>query len=174
MKMMSTADLDNIQLPDMAACLTGQLGAPAKPLLGQQQQSLHLVRGYAYVGIPQGIEIQANLSEDPRRILPGGFYVLRHAPVPAVLGEPAMISNPVIEGRLSLARSLELEASAYFLGLREYFAAGTPRWLSDLPDTVTAAEIPELVMDQIELEVFALTDVFGPGETAALLRAAQK
>ena len=35
----------------------------------------------------------------------------------------------------------------------------------------TAAEIPELVMDQAELELFKLTDTFGPGENAALLRA---
>ncbi len=76
------------------------------------------------------------LEIEPARILPGGFHVLRHAPVPAVLGEPAMISNPVIEGRLSLARSLELEARAYFLGLLDYFAAGTPRWMTDLPDTL--------------------------------------
>lgn len=33
-----------------------------------------------------------------------------------------------------------------------------------------AAEIPDLVMDQAELEVFNLTDTFGPGESAALLR----
>ncbi|MEZ4388484.1 MAG: N-acetylmuramoyl-L-alanine amidase [Candidatus Krumholzibacteriia bacterium] len=72
----------------------------------------------------------------PARILPGGFHVLRESPVPAVLGEPAMISNPVIAGRLSLARSLELEARAYFLGLRDYFAAGSPRWLTAVPDTL--------------------------------------
>ncbi|MBD3222398.1 hypothetical protein GF314_14280 [bacterium] len=81
----------------------------------------------------------------PARILPGGFHVLRHAPVPAVLGEPAMISNPVIEGRLSLARSLELEARAYFLGLLDYFAAGTPRWVTDLPDTLTHDPGPALI-----------------------------
>ncbi len=68
--------------------------------------------------------------------------MLRNATVPAILGEPAMISNPVIEGRLSLARSLELEASAYFLGLREYFAAGTPRWRTSLPDTVDVGRDP--------------------------------
>ena len=35
----------------------------------------------------------------------------------------------------------------------------------------SATEIPDLVMDQAELEVFKLTDTFGPGEGAALLRA---
>jgi N-acetylmuramoyl-L-alanine amidase len=84
------------------------------------------------------------LEIEPARILPGGFHVLRHAPVPAVLGEPAMISNPVIEGRLGLARSLELEAQAYFLGLRDYFAAGSPRWATDLPDTLVVDETSQL------------------------------
>jgi N-acetylmuramoyl-L-alanine amidase len=80
------------------------------------------------------------LEIEPARILPGGFHVLRRATVPAVLGEPAMLSNPVMEGRLSLARSLELEATAYFLGLCDYFAGGTPRWASDLPDTLTVGD----------------------------------
>lgn len=85
------------------------------------------------------------LEIEPARILPGGFHVLRNSPVPAVLGEPAMISNPVMEGRLSLARSLELEARAYFLGLRDYFAAGSPRWLTEHPDTLdVAGEVQEL------------------------------
>jgi len=84
------------------------------------------------------------LEISPAKILPGGFYVLRHAPVPAVLGEPAMLSNPVIEGRLSMARSLELEARAYFLGLRDYFAGGTPRWETAVPDTVSTWPSPRL------------------------------
>ena len=58
-----------------------------------------------------------NLEISPAKILPGNFHVLRKATVPAVLGEPAMISHPVIEGRLSLAASHRLEAEAYFLGL---------------------------------------------------------
>ncbi len=69
-----------------------------------------------------------NLEITPAKILPGNFHVLRKATVPAVLGEPAMISNPVMEGRLSLASSHELEAKAYFLGLLDYFSAGQPRW----------------------------------------------
>lgn len=85
------------------------------------------------------------LEIEPARILPGGFYVLRNSPVPAVLGEPAMISNPVMEGRLTLARSLELEARAYFLGLRDYFAAGSPTWSSESPDSMlVATEAQEL------------------------------
>jgi len=80
------------------------------------------------------------LEIEPARIMPGGFYVLRNSPVPAVLGEPAMISNPVMEGRLTLARSLELEARAYFLGLRDYFAAGSPTWLTEHPDSLLVTE----------------------------------
>ena len=53
-----------------------------------------------------------NLEISPAKILPGNFHVLRNATVPAVLGEPAMISNPVIEGRLKQAASQRLEAEA--------------------------------------------------------------
>jgi N-acetylmuramoyl-L-alanine amidase len=78
-----------------------------------------------------------NLEITPAKILPGNFHVLRNATVPAVLGEPAMISNPVIEGRLGLAASQRLEAEAYFLGLLDYFSQGSPRWAG--PDTVRIA-----------------------------------
>jgi N-acetylmuramoyl-L-alanine amidase len=85
------------------------------------------------------------LEIHPAKIMPGNFHVLRNAPVPAVLGEPAMISNPVIEGRLSLARSQELEAQAYFLGLLEYFAGGTPRFVHLYVDPVVIGEGSRLV-----------------------------
>lgn len=72
-----------------------------------------------------------NLGIAPAKILPGNFAVLRGAPadVPAVLGEPSMLSNPHVEARLTTAPKLELEARAYFLGLMDYFAGGTPRWV---------------------------------------------
>jgi len=69
-----------------------------------------------------------NLGITPARILPGNFYVLRHSTCPAVLGEPAMLSNPAVERRLSLAEKQQLEARAYFLGLLDYFRGGTPAW----------------------------------------------
>ena len=81
-----------------------------------------------------------NLEIYPAKILPGNFHVLRNATVPAVLGEPAMLSHPVIEGRLSLAASQELEAVAYFLGLLDYFAGGTPCWSGAALDTVVVAD----------------------------------
>ncbi len=77
-----------------------------------------------------------NLEISPAKILPGNFHVLRKATVPAVLGEPAMISHPVIEGRLSLASSHRLEAEAYFLGLLDYFSQGAPNWSGAGQDTV--------------------------------------
>ncbi len=79
-----------------------------------------------------------NLEIRPAKILPGNFHVLRNATVPAVLGEPAMISHPVMEHRLSLASSQKLEAEAYFLGLLDYFQAGTPRWIG--PEIVLPAD----------------------------------
>jgi N-acetylmuramoyl-L-alanine amidase len=81
-----------------------------------------------------------NLEISPAKILPGNFHVLRNATVPAVLGEPAMISHPVIEGRLSLAASQRLEAEAYFLGLLDYFSQGSPYWAGAPIDTLVIAE----------------------------------
>ena len=80
----------------------------------------------------------SNLGIQPARILPGNFYVLRHSPCPAVLGEPAMLSNPRVERRLSLAAKQALEARAYFLGLLDYFRGGTPAWS---PPRVTADRV---------------------------------
>lgn len=81
-----------------------------------------------------------NLEISPAKILPGNFHVLRNATVPAVLGEPAMISHPVMEGRLSLAASQRLEAEAYFLGLLDYFSQGRPRWAGAPVDTIMVEE----------------------------------
>ena len=114
------------------------------PTINETQTYYPLDRDGADLDLARAIHrrLVVALAIAPAQILPGNFYVLRHASVPAVLGEPAMLSHPVIERRLGLARSLELEASAYFLGLRDYFAAGTPRWLSALPDTIDLAARP--------------------------------
>ncbi len=88
-----------------------------------------------------------NLNISPAKIMAGNFHVLRNSPVPAVLGEPSMLSNPEIEKRLSLAAKQELEAQAYFLGLLEYFAKGTPRFVSAHGDTLGACAAPVWVFD---------------------------
>ncbi len=77
-----------------------------------------------------------NLGIRPASIRPGNFHVLRNSTVPAVLGEPAMISHPVMAQRLSLAASQRLEAEAYFLGLLDYFTGGLPAWSGAATDTV--------------------------------------
>jgi N-acetylmuramoyl-L-alanine amidase len=130
---------DSLQ-PDVFLSIHHNSTAERDPTINETQTYYPLGRDGADLDLARAIHRQLVLALEiePARILPGGFHVLRHAPMPAVLGEPAMISNPVIEGRLTLARSLELEAAAYFLGLREYFAAGTPRWWTDLPDTLLA------------------------------------
>jgi N-acetylmuramoyl-L-alanine amidase len=78
-----------------------------------------------------------NLGIASARILPGNFYVLRNCSAVAVLGEPSMISHPGVEEKLKLAAKQELEAKAYFLGLREYFALGTPSWVVVTPGSPT-------------------------------------
>ncbi len=126
-------------LPDVFLSIHHNSTAQRDPDINETQTYYPLGRDGADLDLARAVHRQLvrALEIEPAKILPGGFHVLRNAPVPAVLGEPAMISNPVIEGRLSLARSLELEASAYFLGLRDYFATGMPHWVTDLPDTLT-------------------------------------
>jgi N-acetylmuramoyl-L-alanine amidase len=68
-----------------------------------------------------------NLGIQEARLLPGNYYVLRHAPTAAVLGEASYLSNPQVESRLELAEKQRLEAEAYFLGLLDYFRKGAPR-----------------------------------------------
>ncbi len=97
--------------------------------LGDEGASLDLARSIHR-------HLVLNLEITPAKILPGNFHVLREATVPAVLGEPSMISNPVMEGRLSLAASHDLEAKAYFLGLLDYFSLGQPRWSGAAHDTL--------------------------------------
>ena len=105
-----------------------------------------------------------NLQITPARILPGNFHVLRNATVPAVLGEPAMLSNPVMAGRLSLAASQRLEAEAYFLGLVDYFRQGAPGWAKTCGDTVAwPADAAEMAMSW----VFTPDRRLAPGDTAS-------
>ncbi|MCP4290372.1 MAG: N-acetylmuramoyl-L-alanine amidase, partial [bacterium] len=108
--------------------------------LGDEGASLDLARSIHR-------HLVLNLEISPAKILPGNFHVLRNTTVPAVLGEPAMLSHPVMENRLSMAASQELEAQAYFLGLLDYFSLGQPQWLSCFPDTLTidsSEDLPSL------------------------------
>jgi len=108
------------------------------------------------------------LRISPARILAGNFHVLRAATAPAVLGEPSMLSNPDVEARLAEPRFRQLEADAYFQGLREYFADGVPSWtvLSDttlqtvehvawrfVPDRVAPGNAPGLDPASVALRV---------------------
>jgi len=106
--------------------------ASADPSINETQTYYPLGDGGASLDLARAIHrhLVMNLNISPAKIMPGNFHVLRHATVPAVLGEPAMISNPVMAGRLSQAASLELEAEAYFLGILDYFASGTPAFSS--------------------------------------------
>lgn len=101
--------------------------------LGDEGASLDLARSIHR-------HLVRNLEISPARILPGNFHVLRNATVPAVLGEPSMLSHPVMEDRLSLAASQRLEAQAYFLGLLDYFADGTPHWAGAAVDTLVLGD----------------------------------
>lgn len=128
---------DSIQ-PDVFVSIHHNSTASADPTVNETQTYYPLGDDGASLDLAQAIHrhLVRNLEIRPARILPGNFRVLREATVPAVLGEPAMISHPVMEGRLAQAAAQRLEAEAYFLGLLDYFAGGDPRWIPAQADTV--------------------------------------
>ncbi|HEY9855132.1 MAG TPA: N-acetylmuramoyl-L-alanine amidase [Stenomitos sp.] len=68
-----------------------------------------------------------NLQLPNERLMPGNYAVLRNARVPAVLGEASYLSHPPTEQKLRQPAKQLLEAQAYYLGILDYFAKGTPR-----------------------------------------------
>ena len=132
---------DSLQ-PDVFLSLHHNSVASLDRTVNETQTYYPLADEAASVDLARAIHrhLVLNLEISPAKILPGNFHVLRHATVPAVLGEPAMISHPVIEGRLSLAASQRLEAEAYFLGLLDYFSQGSPRWAGAPVDTLLINE----------------------------------
>lgn len=133
--------------PDVFISIHHNSTASADPTINETQTYYPLGDDGASVDLAQAIHrhLVLNLEISPARILPGNFHVLRDATVPAVLGEPAMISHPVMEGRLSQAAAQRLEAEAYFLGLLDYFAGGNPRWRAAQPDTVVSGDTDTLL-----------------------------
>ncbi len=132
---------DSIQ-PDVFISIHHNSTASADPTINETQTYYPLGDDGASVDLARAIHrhLVLNLEIAPARILPGNFHVLRGATVPAVLGEPAMISHPVMEGRLSQAAAQRLEAEAYFLGLLDYFAGGDPRWRAAQAETVRVGD----------------------------------
>ncbi|MGD9547710.1 MAG: N-acetylmuramoyl-L-alanine amidase [Candidatus Krumholzibacteriia bacterium] len=128
---------DSLQ-PDVFISIHHNSNPTYDPVINETQTYYPLGASGASVDLARAVHrhLAVNLQIRPARLLPGNFHVLRNATVPAVLGEPAMISHPVMAGRLSLARSHRLEAEAYFLGLLEYFSLGAPRWSGAARDTV--------------------------------------
>ena len=129
--------MDSIQ-PDVFISLHHNSNPLRDPTINETQTYYRLGDEGASQELARSIHrhLALNLQITPARILPGNFHVLRNATVPAVLGEPAMLSNPVMAGRLTLAASQRLEAEAYFLGLLDYFAQGAPAWKTTAPDTI--------------------------------------
>ena len=132
---------DSVQ-PDVFISIHHNSTASADPTINETQTYYPLGDEGASVDLARAIHrhLVLNLEITPARILPGNFHVLRGATVPAVLGEPAMISHPVMEGRLSQAAAQRLEAEAYFLGLLDYFAGGDPRWRAAQAETVAVGD----------------------------------
>ncbi len=132
---------DSIQ-PDVFISLHHNSTATGDPTINETQTYYPLGDDGASVDLAQAVHrhLVLNLEISPARILPGNFHVLRHARVPSILGEPAMISHPEIEGRLTRAAAHRLEAEAYFLGLLDYFSGGAPAWRPAQSDTVAVPD----------------------------------
>jgi N-acetylmuramoyl-L-alanine amidase len=153
---------DSLQ-PDVFISIHHNSTASQDPDINETQTYYPLGDDGASLDLARSIHrhLVLNLEITPAKILPGNFHVLRNATVPAVLGEPAMISNPVMEGRLSLASSHELEAQAYFLGLLDYFSAGQPRW-SAMDTLRMDAGMPAIALSKTFLTA-AVGQPEGPG-----------
>jgi len=136
--------MDSLQ-PDVFISLHHNSNPSYDPVINETQTYYPLGDSGPSLQLARAIHrhLAFNLGITPARILPGNFHVLRNATVPAVLGEPAMISNPVIAGRLSLAASQKLEAESYFLGLLDYFSQGAPDWDTTLADTLVLPDQSE-------------------------------
>ncbi len=137
--------MDSLQ-PDVFISLHHNSNPSRDPTINETQTYYRLGDEGASLELARAIHrhLALNLQITPAKILPGNFHVLREATVPAVLGEPAMLSNPVMAGRLSLAASQRLEAEAYFLGLLDYFAQGAPAWHTSAPDSLALPAEGEL------------------------------
>lgn len=123
------AMVDSLQ-PDILLSLHHNSNAALDRDMNETQTYYPVGRDGADLDLARAIHkhLSRSLRIQPAKIMAGNFYMLRNSPVPAVLGEPSMLSNPAVEGKLFRAEKLELEAKAYFLGILEYFADGTPYW----------------------------------------------
>ncbi len=87
-----------------------RLGDPGPSLDAAQAIHRHLVR---------------NLTPAGGQVLPGNYHVLRNSnAAAAVLGEASFLTNPGFEEKLLRIDRVELEATAYFLGIVDHFARG--------------------------------------------------
>lgn len=108
-----------------------RLGDPGPSLDAAQAIHRHLVR---------------NLTPASAQVLPGNYHVLRNSnATAAVLGEASFLTNPALEEKLLRIDRVELEATAYFLGIVDYFARGVAAARVVAPrDTVLDRETVDL------------------------------
>jgi N-acetylmuramoyl-L-alanine amidase len=78
--------------------------------------------------------LMRNLGTAGGEVRPGNYHVLRNSrAVAAVLGEPSFLTNPAFEAKLGRIDRVELEATAYFLGIVDYFSRGVAHTLITQP-----------------------------------------
>lgn len=99
--------------------------------------------------------LMRNVGISDGEVRPGNYYILRNVDVPAILGEGSYLTHRGVEKQLKLSEKQRLEAEAYFLGILDYFARGTPRLERTSPMDSLLRAVPILS--------FNAKDVGGPG-----------
>lgn len=82
-------------------------------------------------------QLVRNLKISKEDLIPGNYFVLRNSNLPALLGEPSYLSNPVQERILLSDTAVDIEARAYFQGIIDFFSAGTPKIMEIQPSGKT-------------------------------------
>ena len=90
--------------------------------------------------------MREGLNAPNARVLPGNFSVLRKTECTAILGEASYLTHRENEKRLHLHGYLQMEAEAYFAGIRDYCARGIPSVSGISPSGVVVEDArPEVV-----------------------------
>ena len=109
--------------------------------------------------------LMRNLGTAAGEVRPGNYHVLRNSTaVAAVLGEPSFLTNPTFEAKLGRIDRVELEATAYFLGIVGYFSRGVAHTLLTQPRAAASG-----TGDAVELSAAFLGSPVDPGSVRIAL-----
>jgi N-acetylmuramoyl-L-alanine amidase len=137
----------NVLAPDLFLSIHHNADASGDTTRNQTQTYYRLGDAGASLDAAQAIHrhLMRNLQTAGGRVRPGNYLVLRQSTAAAaVLGEPSFITNPIFEEKLVRIDRVELEATAYFLGIVDYFSRGVAHAELLLPEEPIDAATVEL------------------------------